>query len=204
MGKHRHPEADARDSGRNAALLIGAVGLLAIAAVFGMFSLFASGPAIPKSNASTLDTARLEATAAPTTAAPDVSESFAVPAPSFVTPSLDISLGTLEPLIPGEVPTPLAPPPGQAPPTAANPPAGPPGTVSNVQLTCSLQGRRVRAILSFTSTGLVPVTLTAGTRTESTTSSGSVRLGLNGDAPAQGPSCSATINGQAVGPVPAT
>ena len=77
-------------------------------------------------------------------------------------------------------------------------------TVSNLSLQCGLQGRRVRATLTFHSTGQVPVTLTASDRTENTVASGNVRLDVIGAAPASGTAtCSAKVNGMSVGPIAA-
>jgi hypothetical protein len=76
--------------------------------------------------------------------------------------------------------------------------------VSNLSLQCGRQGRRVRATLTFHSTGPVPVTITASDRTESTVASGNVRLDVMGASPASGnATCSAKVNGVPVGPIAA-
>ncbi len=72
--------------------------------------------------------------------------------------------------------------------------------MSNVKLACSGSRARITATLSFTSSAPVPVSLTAGERTEGTTAGGDVALSVDGRR-TQTATCSAVVNGVAVGPV---
>jgi len=204
MGRHRTRLTEGEQDGRRIAVVIGVVGLLAIGAVFGLWGLFASGP-IPARATSTSLAARTADPGLETLPEPVPSETFVVPTPSYATPSLTVALGTLEPAIPDTIIDPASLPPAPTAPTVPTPPAKPvpPKTVvSNISLDCSQQGRRVRATLSFNSTAPVPVSVTAGARSESTTAGGSVHLSLTGDlAPGLQPTCAAVVNGQPVGPV---
>lgn len=208
MGKHRSEPIDGLGMGRNTTIAIGVVGALAIALVFGAWWMLSAGPSIAK-GATAMTTARvtLDQAGNPTGASAGATEAFVVPTPSFVTPSLGIPLGSREPEIPGETATMTIPARTTTPSSSSSSSSSPSGavTVRNVSLVCSLQGHRVRATLTFTSTGRVPVTLTAGDRTETTNATGNVRLDVIGAPPAKGnATCSARVNGLAIGPVIAT
>ncbi len=182
------------------AVAIGAVGVFAVAAVFGLWALFGSvrTPTKPPATVSLSERTTDEEALATT----EPSETFVVPTPSYATPSLSVALGPLEPSIADSPVDPATLKTTSAPPSRATQPSRP--VVSNLSLECSRQGRRVRATLTFVTTARVPVTLTAGARTESTTADGDVKLTLSGDLPNGLPGgCSALVNGQAVGPVPA-
>jgi hypothetical protein len=75
--------------------------------------------------------------------------------------------------------------------------------VTGVQLTCALQSKRVRATLSFVSSGPVSVTLVAGTRSDTSVASGQVSMSVIGLAPGGSGTCSAKVNGVSYGPIPA-
>lgn len=207
MSRHGN-DADEEVLGDHRALLVvGIVGLLAVALALGAWWILSAGPSIGK-GASALTTARVTVDAAPnpTAAVPGSTETFVVPTPSFVTPTLGIALGGLEPEIPGETPTTTLPTRSSSSSSGSSSSSSSSGAVSvrNVSLSCGLQGRRVRAVLTFFSTGPVRVSLTAADRTESTVGSGNVRLDVIGTVPGQGTAtCSARINGTLVGPITA-
>ncbi len=205
MGRHRDAAASVLDSGRQTTVIIGAVGVLAVALVFGAWWMLSASPSIGAS-ASAMSTARvtLNNLPAPTDGATaDPTETFVVPTPSFSTPTLAVALGSREPEIPGETATLTLP--AYSPPASSStttPPSGGRVTVGNLSLVCNLQGRRVRATLTFVSNGAVPVSLTAGDRTENSVASGNVRLDVVGNAPDSGTAtCSAKVNGMSVGPI---
>jgi hypothetical protein len=214
MGRHRDVAADGFDSGRRTTVIIGAIGVLAIALVFGAWWMLSSSPSIGK-GATAMSTARVTLANVPgATADVGSTETFVVPTPSFATPTLGVALGSREPEIPGETPTTTLP--AWTPTTSSSSSSFTSSTsssssssgrvtVSNLSLACGLQGRRVRATLTFHATGPVSVSLTASTRTENTVASGNVRLDVVGDAPATGTgTCSAKVNGMAVGPIAAS
>lgn len=129
------------------------------------------------------------------------SETFVVPVPSFVTPSLTAPLGPLVPEVvdPQATAEPLAPNP--EPPAAAPAPATPPAAqVRNVSLGCNQNKNRIVATLSFVATGPVSVSLTAGQHTETSRQSGQVKMRLAGPAGAT-PTCSAVVDGRQIGPL---
>ncbi len=201
MGEPRNGAGDALDPGRGATLIIVMVGALAVAMVFGAWWMLSSGPTIGK-GATAMTTARMTLNQAggATATDPGFTETFSVPTPSFVTPSLGIALGTREPEIPSETPIPTTP--ARTTTSTTSSSSSSAVTVRNASLVCQQQGRRVRATLTFFSTGRVPVTLTAGDRTETTNASGNVRLDVIGAGPAQGTAtCSARVNGAAIGPI---
>ncbi len=212
MDWHRDEAADGLDSGRRTTVIIGAIGVLAVALVFGAWWMLSSSPSIGK-GATALSTARVSLSEVPgATNSAGSTATFVVPTPSFVTPSLGVALGSREPEIPGETGTTTTPAwtlsssSSSSSSSASSSSSSSNGrvTVSNLSLQCGLQGRRVRATLTFHSTGQVPVTLTASDRTENTVASGNVRLDVIGAAPASGTAtCSAKVNGMSVGPIAA-
>lgn len=217
MGAYRAGQAGGLgDQGRRTAAIIAGIGVLAILAVFGAWWLLSRETTLrPGAEAlsavqrthvgQTIDQGGLVA------AAP--SETFAVPTPSFVTPTLSEALGALEAEIPGEspdgtptvaVPAPAPPPPASTPAQAPpKPPTATPVTVRDLALQCQLQGRKVRATLSFVSTGPVSVSITAGDEKKSGTASGSVRVDVVGNAERGRATCLAVVNGQRIGPLAA-
>ena len=207
MDWHRDEAADGLDSSRRTTVIIGAIGVLAVALVFRAWWMLSSSPSIGK-GATALSTARVTLNEVPgATDAAGSTATFVVPTPSFVTPSLAVALGSREPEIPGETATTTTPA-GTSSTTSSSSSSSSSSngrvTVSNLSLQCGLQGRRVRATLTFHSTGQVPVTLTASDRTENTVASGNVRLDVIGAAPASGTAtCSAKVNGMSVGPIAA-
>lgn len=210
MGRHPRPDR-VGDPGTRAAVVIGSIGLSAVLLVCATWWYVAGLPA-KKIQTALLDPAP-SAAALPTAGATlgEVAPAFVVPTPSFATPSLTAPLGTLEPELPPEVTTAVVvPPPPPAPPAPAPPPPTPtvrppsgPLTVSGVQLACALQGKRVRATLSFVSSGPVSVTLVAGTRSDTSVAAGQVSMSVVGIAPGGAATCSAVVNSVSYGPVPA-
>jgi len=90
--------------------------------------------------------------------------------------------------------------PGPAPTTTT--PAPQPWGVTNVQFTCTLTGRRVQAVLTFTSIENVTAILRAGESTTTKTGSGGVSVTVSGlPTPAD---CWAAVDGRTVGTIPAT
>ncbi len=81
-------------------------------------------------------------------------------------------------------------------------PQGPPSgaQVRNINLSCSQNGNRVAATLTFRSDGPAAVSLTAGGRTETSRGSGAVRMHVFGPSD-PGATCSAVVDGRAVGPI---
>lgn len=136
--------------------------------------------------------------AAPTTPG-GPSETFVVPVPSFVTPSLTTPLG---PLVPEVVETTAPEPAPAAPaPSAAAPPATPqPNQVRSIDLACNQNKNRIVATLSFFSAEPVTVTLNAGQHSESSRQRGAVRMRVAGQAGTT-PTCSAVVDGRQVGPI---
>jgi hypothetical protein len=152
--------------------------------------------------------ARAAATAFPDpTMSRAAEETFVVPSPSFVTPSLTAPLGPEVPevLEPEATTAPGPPPPAPPAPPAAPPPATPTPTpqsnqLRNVSLACNQNNRRIVATLSFFSAEPVTVTLTAGQRSEASRQRGAVRIRLAGPA-GQASTCSAVVAGRQVGPI---
>jgi hypothetical protein len=209
MGRHRDVAAGSVDTARRTTVIIGAVGVLAVALVFGAWWTLSSSPSIGK-GATAMSTARVTLNEVPDATAVGSTETFLVPTPSFVTPSLGVALGSREPEIPGETPTTTLP--AWSPTTSSTSSSSTSSsttttgraTVSNLSLACNEQGRRIRAMLTFTATGPVSVSLTASNRTENTVASGNVRLDVVGNAPDTGVgTCSAKVNGMAIGPIAA-
>ena len=132
------------------------------------------------------------------------SETFVVPSPPPVTPTPTPSLAPSPPAEPTPAAAPLvaAPPSPQAARDAVQPrPQGPPSgaQVRNINLSCSQNGNRLAATLTFRSDGPVAVSLTAGGRTETSRGSGAVRMHVSGPSD-PGATCSAVVDGRAVGP----
>ena len=197
-------ESPTKGPTNHAALVIGIAGALVVFLAFAAWWMFSSTPTIGK-GATAMSTARVSIGPVPGQTGVGVapSETFVVPTPSFVTPSLDVALGALEPELPPETTT--APPtPSTSSSSSSSSSSTPPGQIGvrNLALGCSLQGKRVRATLSFLSSGKVPVILTAGDHTVTTTAAGNVRIETSGNAPSRGPAlCSASVNGIQIGPI---
>ncbi|MEI2765264.1 MAG: hypothetical protein V9F82_06190 [Dermatophilaceae bacterium] len=198
-------EPDLRADSRRTFALVGVLVVLAIALVVAGWQVATAGTPQLRGG-STVAATRVEPTAEPTRSARPA-ETFVVPAPSFATPSLAEPLGPMVPMVeqaPAAQPAPVAAPapaPAPAPAAKASPP--PAIKVSAVKLRCEGSRGRVTAALSFTSTAPVAVSLTAGDRTETTTAGGDVSLSVESRR-TQSATCSAVVNGAAVGPVPAT
>lgn len=204
-------DGEVAERDRKAIAVIAGAGVFAIGLAFIAWWILSSQPSVGKA-ATAMSTARVSVNAVPgpgaTAADTEASETFAVPTPSFVTQPLSISLGAREVEIPGETPwtSPSAS-------TSASPAPRPSSSSSSsastivrgLSLSCSNQGgRRIRAVLTFFATGPVPVSLTAGDRTTSLTTSGNARIDLLGNAPSgvRG-TCRAEVNGTTIGPIPA-
>lgn len=201
MSRHRRI-ADAPDPGTRAAVVIGLIGLVAVALLGGAWWYLASvpGPAPASSRLAAAASSTADVGSA-NTAGPTPSSSFVVPTPAFVTPSLTVSLGTLEPEIPADAAAAAS---GVvAPPAPGVAPAPGQPVQTDVNLACTVKGNNVTATLSFFASRPVPVTLTAASRVESTTSTGRVTMSLNGGAGNAAPTCSASINGVKYGPIAA-
>lgn len=207
MGRHRLSATTNRvDEGRRAAVVIGVVGVLVVGMVLGVWWFLASGSGFRTPKATAYATVGqsgqpggsgdLVAAAVPTT-------SFVVPTPTFITPSLTAPLGTLEPPLPPDVTN--APVQVTAKPVASPPPPPAPSStsVSRVALTCALQGSKVRATVSFTGSGTIAVSVTAGTVTVNDKLSGPYRLSATDDRAGRSSTCSAVVNGVQYGPTPA-
>lgn len=211
MGSHRlSPTANRVDEGRRAAVVIGVVGLLVVAMVMGVWWFVAAGSGIRTQKATAYATVSQSSGSVSTAAATVPTDVFVVPTPTFITPSLTAPLGPLEPALPPEATLPVIhttakpvvtqPPPPPPPPA---PTATPGVKVSNVALTCSALGPKVRATVAFTGSGTVPVSVTAGTVTVSEKLSGPYRLSATDDKSGRTASCSAVVNGVGYGPIPA-
>lgn len=72
-----------------------------------------------------------------------------------------------------------------------------------MSLSCAAQGPKVRATVTFTASGTVAVSVTAGTVTVSEKLSGPYRLSATDNKAGRSASCSAVVNGVQYGPVPA-
>ncbi len=143
------------------------------------------------------------------TVARSPSETFVVPSPPPITQTpTESPTSAPEPAAAAQEPA-AAQPVAEAPsPSAARngqPPRNQPGSsaplVRNVDLSCSQQGKRVAASLTFHSDGPVAISLTAGGRTETSRGSGAVRMHVSGPG-GQGSQCSAVVDGGQVGPIP--
>lgn len=209
MGSHRlSPTANRVDEGRRAAVVIGVVGLLVVAMVMGVWWFVAAGSGIRTQKATAYATVSQSSGSVSTAAATVPTDVFVVPTPTFITPSLTAPLGPLEPALPPEATLPVIhttakPVVTQPPPPPPAPTATPGVKVSNVALTCSALGPKVRATVTFTGSGTVPVSVTAGTVTVSEKLSGPYRLSATDDKSGRTASCSAVVNGVGYGPIPA-
>lgn len=192
------------DDGRKAALVIGGIGVLAIAMLVGSWwAITSTGPSFAKAGTpAAAMTVAPQRVAAPTT-------SFVVPTPSWSAPTSVPPPGPRAPLLPPElavqqVPSsPAAPP---APPAPPPPSSAPPqqAQVSGVTLACESRGRGVRATLRLISTGPVPVSVTAGPQTQSAVVTGRAQLSASAaDVNPRTTTCSAVVAGREIGPIPA-
>ena len=211
MGSHRlSPTANRVDEGRRAAVVVGVVGLLVVAMVLSVWWFLASGSGIRTQKATAYATVSQSSASNSAVALAVPTQSFVVPTPSYVTPSLTAPLGALEPILPPEATLPVSQAtakPGGTTAAPSSPPLPPPPApgikVSNVAIACSAQGPKVRATVTFSGSGTVPVSLTAGTVTVSEKLSGPYRLSATDDKAGRAASCSAVINGVGYGPIPA-
>ena len=137
------------------------------------------------------------------------SETFAVPSPPPVTPTETQSPApavpeVVEPPLSTPAPTVAAAP--QAAARAATPspsqpsPSPAPAQVRGVDLSCSQNGKRIAATLSFVSSGPVAISVSAGGRTETSRGGGAVRMHVSGPGD-PGAGCAAVVDGRPVGPV---
>ncbi|MGV1007172.1 MAG: hypothetical protein ACOYBY_01015 [Dermatophilaceae bacterium] len=198
-------------------LRVGVLGfVVALALILGAWRIVVSD--LPDFHAATPLAGPTQTAEATTSRTPQ--ETFVVPSPPPVTETATQAPepAPLAPQAPAPTATPAAAaPPAPAPQAAAPSPAaraatptpsrGQPASqdaqVRGIDLSCSQNGRRVAANVSFLSTGPVAVSLTAGGRTESSRGTGSVRMHVSGPGAGDGASCTAVVAGRQVGPVPA-
>lgn len=190
----------AADTGRQTALVIGGIGLLAIV-LLGLvgWSFSSSSPTFTKA----LPTGVPGPTAAALLPAP-APTTYVVPTPTFVTPSV-LPTGPRAPLLPPEVAAPEYP---SAPTRPPAPPPSPtkvvpaPAQIAGVSLSCEAGRRAVKATLRLVSTGPVAVSVTAAgeSRTETVTGRGNVSVVAQMDNPRAG-TCSAVVAGRQLGPI---
>lgn len=190
-------EPDQAPGNRRTLAIVGVLTALALALVVAGWQIATAG--LPHLRGGSAAAARIDPTTeAIRTARP--SETFVVPVPSYATPSLEQPLGPMVPMVEEPVATQVAPA-THAP--APPPPAPPPAIkVSGIRLECSGSRNKVTAKLSFQSSAPVAVSVTAANRTETTTAGGDVDLSIESKS-AQPATCSAIVNGVAVGPIPA-
>lgn len=197
----RFTRADLGPDGARVLKIGAVVAVVAIALVLVAWRIVMSD--LPTFGGNTLAQAAVTASGGVTPAR--AAETFTVPVPTYVTPTLTAPLG---PLVPEEIdpeataePAPEAPQ-AQAPAAPAAPPAPTPqpNQIRNIDLGCNQNKERIVATLSFYSAEPVTVTLTAGQHSETSRQRGAVRMRLGGQA-GQPPTCSAVVDGRQVGPI---
>jgi hypothetical protein len=210
-------DGDRHETRRNATIAIG-VAVAAFAGVGLLYWLFTSltGPslavtptALTTSVATTAPSAQPEPGATTEVSPPPIASwtptsTFSLPppeAPTMTAPPAESPAPAQPSAPPVTTQAPAPPPPAPAPPAPPTSQAPAP-SVSNVNLTCSQEGRRVVAKLEFTTTTKIDVLLSAGGDvSQKSAGPGNVSMTNNGRG---GDVCFARVGNQVVGPVPAT